>query len=105
MREGALVVILLGLITYSLKSAGPLVLGNRELPSRIGRIVDLVPAPLLAALVVVSVAVDGTSLVLDARAVGVVAAGVVLWRGAGFVATVVVAAAVTAAVRLLTGLA
>lgn len=100
MREGALVVLLLGAATYALKAVGPLVLGNRSLPAGVERLVQLVPAPLLAALVVVSVVVDDGALVLDARAAGVLAAGVALWRGAGFVATVLAAAAVTALVRL-----
>ena len=103
MREGALVVLLLGAATYALKAAGPLVLGNRELPPRVARTMALLPAPLLAALVVVSVAVDGGRIVLDARAAGVAAAALVLWRGGGFVATVVAAAVVTALLRALTG--
>lgn len=103
MREAVVVVLVLGAATYALKAAGPVVLGNRRLPERFARVVALLPAPLLAALVVVSVAVDGGRPVLDARAVGLVAAGLVLSRGGGFVTTVVVAAAVTAVVRALAG--
>jgi branched-subunit amino acid transport protein len=103
MRDGALVVLVLGAATYALKAAGPLVLGNRQLPDWLARVVALLPAPLLAALVVVSVAVDGGRLVLDARVVGVLAAGVVLARGGGFITTVLVAAVATAVVRALLG--
>lgn len=99
MRDGLLVLLVLGAITYVLKAAGPTVLGNRELPPGVARVMALVPAPLLAALVAVSVAVEGSRIVLDARVVGLVAAGVVLSRGGGFVPTVLVAAAVTAGVR------
>ena len=103
MRDATLVVLLLGAATYALKAAGPLLLGNRELPGWLADGIALVPAPLLAALVVVSVGLDGGGLRLDARLVGVVAAGVVLWRGGGFVTTVLVAAAVTAVLRAVLG--
>ena len=103
MRDAVLVVLLLGGATYLLKAAGPLLLGNRELPPRLGALASLVPAPLLAALVVVSVAVDAGSVVLDARAAGLAAAAVVLWRGGGFVPTIVAAAVVTAVLRVVLG--
>lgn len=103
MREGAFVVLVLGVATYALKAAGPILIGNRELSPRLGRIISLVPAPLLAALVVVSVLIDGGRLLVDARAAGVAAAALVLWRGGGFIPTVVAAAVVTALVRVLFG--
>lgn len=101
MTDALLVVLLLGAATYVLKAAGPVLLGNRSLPPRVAGVVELLPAALLAALVATSVLVDGRDFVLDARLVGVAAAGVVLARGGGFIPTVVVAAAVTALVRLL----
>jgi hypothetical protein len=42
---------------------------------------------------------SGKSLVVDARLAGMVAAGVLVWRRAPFVAVVLAAALVTAAVR------
>lgn len=102
MRDGLLVLLLLGGVTYALKAAGPVVLGNRTLPDPVDHVMALVPAPLLAALVAVSVAVDGGRLVLDARAVGVAVAGLVLARGGGFIATVLAAAVTTAVLRALT---
>lgn len=102
MREGVLVILLLGAATYVLKAAGPVLLGNRSLPARVAGVVELLPAALLAALVATSVLIDGQGFVLDARLVGVVAAGGVLARGGGFIPTVVTAAVVTALVRLVT---
>lgn len=100
MSDAVVVILVLGGATYLLKAAGPVLLGNRSLPPRLARIVELLPAALLAALVATSVLVGGRAFVLDARIVGVLAAGGVLARGGGFILTVVTAAAVTALVRL-----
>ncbi len=91
----------LAAVTYALKAAGPLLLGGRDLPPLLSQVAALLPAALLAALVVTASAADGARLVVDARIVGVIAAGVALWRGAGFVAVIVIAAAATAAFRVL----
>lgn len=68
------------------------------LPMRIGQ---LLPPALLAALVVSQTVVSGTDLVLDARIAGVVAGGVAVWRKAPFWAVLLIAAAVSAAIRLI----
>jgi branched-subunit amino acid transport protein len=100
--DALVVLLVLGGVTYVLKAAGPVLLGNRTLPPPVARVVDLLPAALLAALVATSVLFDGATPVLDARVVGVGAAGLVLARGGGFIPTVVAAAVVTALVRLVT---
>jgi branched-subunit amino acid transport protein len=100
MSDAVVVILVLGLATYVLKAAGPVLLGNRTLPPTVARTVELLPAALLAALVATSVVVADRSFVLDARLLGVLAAGAVLARGGGFIPTVLVAAAVTALVRL-----
>jgi branched-subunit amino acid transport protein len=87
--------------TYALKAAGPLVLGDIELPPRWRRLLELLAVALLAALVAVQTFGDGHRLVLDARAAGLLAAAVALALRAPVVIVVLVAAAVTAAVRLL----
>jgi hypothetical protein len=92
-----LVVMTIG--TFALKSAGPLVLGERAVPLRIQQAVALLPAALLAALTIVSTVGDGQAIVIDARLAGLVAAGVALWRRAPFVVVIVVASATTALVR------
>jgi branched-subunit amino acid transport protein len=102
MSTAAVVLVLLASGTYVLKSAGPLLLGgDRSLPPWVDRLALLLPAPLLAALVVTSTAADGKSLVLDARVVGVAAAAVALRLKAPFVVAVVAAAAATALARVL----
>ena len=101
MSDATVVLVVLALGTYALKSAGPLLLGDRPLPARPQRVIELLPAALLAALAVVATFGDGASLVIDARSAGLLAAGVALWRGAPFVVVVIVAAVVTALVRLI----
>lgn len=97
------VLLVLAAGTYLLKALAPVVLGGRPLHPRLADLVELLPAPLLAALVATSVLLESGAVVLDARLAGLAAAAVVLTRGGGFVATVVAAAAVTGLVRLLLG--
>ncbi|MFT6391879.1 MAG: putative membrane protein [Ilumatobacter sp.] len=100
MSDALIVMVVLAIGTYLLKSAGPLLLGDRRLPSRLQSVVDLLPAALLASLVVVSTVAAGASIVIDARIVGVMVAGIALWRRAPFVVVIVLASAATATVRL-----
>lgn len=88
--------------SYALKALGLVLLGDRKLPTRAEEVLDLLPAALIGALVVVSTFGDGRSLVLDPRVAGLAAAAVAVWRRAGFVVVVVSAAAATALVRLVT---
>lgn len=101
MSDATVVLIVMTLGTFALKSAGPLVLGDRALPLRLQQVVDLLPAALLAALTVVSTVGDGRAIVLDARLVGLVVAGVALWRKLPFVVVVVLASAATALIRII----
>jgi hypothetical protein len=64
------------------------------------RIADLIPVALLAALVTVQVFASGTTLVVDARAVGLGAAVLLLLVRAPFLVVVFGAALVAAVVRL-----
>jgi hypothetical protein len=95
-------IVLVGLAvgTYALKAAAPVLLGGRQLPERVARVAQLLPAALLGALVVVSTISDDAALHIDARLVGVGAAAIALWRKAPFVVVVLVAAAATAVARL-----
>jgi hypothetical protein len=88
---------------YALKALGLLVLGPRAAGAMSLRIAALLPAALLPALVAVQTFGAGRSLVLDARAAGLVAAGIAVWRRAPFIVVVVVAAGVTAALRAVAG--
>ena len=101
MSDATVVLVVMTVGTFALKSAGPLVLGDRSLPVRVQYVVDLLPAALLAALAVVSTVGDGREVVVDARAVGLVVAGVALWRRLPFVVVIVLASAATALTRLI----
>lgn len=99
MSDATVVLVILGLGTYALKSAGPLLIGGRVLPAWMSRLADLAPAALLAALVATSTFVTNGELRLDARAAGLVAAAIALRLKAPFIVMVVIAAAVTAFLR------
>jgi branched-subunit amino acid transport protein len=94
------VLVIMTIGTFALKSAGPLLLGERSLPVRVQQVVDLLPAALLAALAIVSTVGDGQEIVIDARLVGLLVAGLALWRRAPFVVVILLASAATAITRL-----
>jgi uncharacterized membrane protein len=84
------------------KSVGYFLLANRTLPVAFERCLALIPAAVVTALVVKDTFSSGQDLVIDARVAGVAVAVVATWRRLPFVVVVVLAAAVTAAVRALT---
>jgi branched-subunit amino acid transport protein len=89
-----------GVGCYLLKLAG-LSLPARVLEHPVAeRVADLIPVALLAALVAVQVAADGTRLTVDARLAGLGAAVVALVLRAPFLVVVSVAAATAALLRL-----
>jgi branched-subunit amino acid transport protein len=97
------VVIVVGLATAAIKAMGPLLLGGRPLPPRIGSVVALLAPALLAALVAINTFGSGQRLAVDARLAGVGAAAVAIKLRAPVLVVVVVAAAVTATIRAFTG--
>jgi branched-subunit amino acid transport protein len=100
-NDATLVLIVMTMGTFALKSAGPLVLGDRALPLRLQQVVDLLPAALLAALTIVSTVGDGQAVAIDARLLGLVVAGLALWRRLPFVVVIVLASGATALARLI----
>ncbi len=94
-------VLALGAGAYAFKVLGLVVIGDRTLPPALERCLELIPAAMLAALIVLQTFGSGQHLQLDARAVGVGAAVVVAWRKAPLIAVILTGAAVTAAVRAL----
>jgi branched-subunit amino acid transport protein len=88
-------------VSFCIKAAGPVALGGRDLPYWADRLIALVPAALLPALVVVETFAEGKALVLDARAAGVAAAIVVLALRGSMLIVLLAAAVVTAGVRAL----
>lgn len=99
--SGWLLIAGVALLTAAIKAAGPVVLGGRELPARFTRVVGLLAAPLMAALVVTSALADGRHLQVDAATAGVVVAGVLFWRGSPVIVGVLAAVVVTAGLRAL----
>jgi hypothetical protein len=94
-------VVLVGSAPIAIKGAGPLLLGGKPLPPRIGRVIGLLAPALLAALVAISTFGGERELVLDERALGVAAAAMVIGFKAPPLVVVVVAATVTALARAL----
>jgi branched-subunit amino acid transport protein len=99
MTDAWLVVVLVGVATIVIKSIGPILLGGRDLPPRVGSLIGLLAPALLAALVAINSFGSGRTLVLDERALGVAAAAIAIWRKAPVLLVVVIAAAVTAVAR------
>jgi branched-subunit amino acid transport protein len=87
------------IVTAAIKSAGPVVLGGRELPARFLGVVSLLAPALLAALVVTQALADGKHLAVGEETAGVVAGGLVAWRTGSIIGCVVIAAVLTAALR------
>ena len=102
MTEVWITIGVLAVATALIRAFGPVLVGGRELPRPAMDVIALVAPALLAALVVIQTvgAPEGGSLELDARVAGVGAAAIALRAGAKLLPTVVLAAAVTAAVRL-----
>jgi branched-subunit amino acid transport protein len=88
-------------ISYALKAIGPLLAGGRQLGPQVRRALDLVPVPLLAALILVQTIGSGHRLVIDARLPALVVAAVLVWRRAPFLVVVLAAAATAALLRAL----
>jgi branched-subunit amino acid transport protein len=90
----------LAIATAAIKAFGPVVFGGRELPALLARVIPLLAPALLAALVITETfGGPGRSLALDARAGGLVVAGIALWRRAPLYVVVLAAAAATALLR------
>jgi branched-subunit amino acid transport protein len=94
-------VLVLAAGAYFFKVLGLVVIGDRTLPPVLDRCLGLIPAALIAALVVKDTFSVGQHLQIDARAAGVGAAFIAAWRKASLILVIVIGAAVTAAVRAL----
>lgn len=95
------VLILAGLLALLTKLAGYLAPQRWLQGARITRMMGLLPVALLAALVAVQTFGADAAVVLDARAAGLLAAGVALALRAPFLLVIVIAAAVAALLRAL----
>lgn len=99
MSPAVVALVLLAAGTYALKAAGPLLLGRRSLSPALERAATLLPAALLAALVISSTAAVDRRIVLDARLPALLVAAGLLWLRAPFVVVVLGAAATAALAR------
>jgi branched-subunit amino acid transport protein len=100
LSEAWLVVVSVGGATMVMKALGPVLLGGRELPSRVMAAVRLLAPAVLAALVVVQALGGDRQIIVDERLVGLGAAAIALLLRAPLVVVVIVAAATTALLRL-----
>jgi branched chain amino acid efflux pump len=96
-----IVVVVVGAATVIFKSAGPVLLGGRDLPVRVRAVVAMLAPALLAALVVTQAVGGNRRLVFDARLLGLAGAVAAIRLRAPVLLVVVVAAALTAAARAL----
>ena len=96
-----LVIMAVAAASFAIKAAGPALLGDRDLPPRAQDVIALMAPALLTALVVADVFGGDRRLEVDARAVGVAAAGLALLLRASMLVTVVVAAVAAALARVL----
>ncbi len=94
-------VFLLAAGSYMFKVLGLVIIGDRTLPPVLDRCLTLIPAALIAALVVKDTFSTGQQLGVDARVVGVAGAVLAAWRRAPMLVVIGVAAALTATVRAL----
>jgi len=95
-----LVIAAVGIATMLFKSAGPVLLGARELPPRVASVVDVLAPAMLAALVVTQTVGGDREIVIDPRLAGVVAGGIAVWLRAPLLVVMVVAAVTAALIRL-----
>ena len=95
-----LTIILVAVASATIKAAGPLLLGDRQLGPRATAVIALLGPALLTALVLVDTITARQRLVVDARLAGVAAAGIALLR-APMLLVLAVAIATTALLRLL----
>lgn len=99
MSEVWLVVLVVGAVTVALKAAGPVLLGGRELPPPVLRVVVLLAPALLAALVAVGLVGGDRELLFDERMAGLGAAVLALLVRAPILVVVIAAAVATALAR------
>ena len=102
MTTAWIVIGVVGVVSILFKAAGPVFLGRRDLPPRMVSVVSLIGPVMLTALVVTQTVGGDQQIVIDARLPGVAAAAVAVWKGAPVVVAMLVAAVVTAGLRLVT---
>lgn len=101
MSDAWTAIVVLAIATVAIKGAGPAVVGGRDLPPAVMRVISLFAPALLAALIMVETfGGSGRSLALDARAAGLAVAACVLVTTESLIGAVIGAAGATALLRL-----
>jgi branched-subunit amino acid transport protein len=100
MSDEWIVVVAVGATTIVFKAAGPVFIGRRALPRQAELLVELLAPVMLMALVVTQTFGGDEEVSVDARVPGVAAALIAIWLRAPIIVTMIIAAAVTALVRL-----
>ena len=95
-------VLVVGLATIAIKAAGPVLAGERQLPTGASRVLNLLAPALLAALVATQAFASDESLVLDERGAGLLAGALAILLRAPLLVVVLVAAATAAGLRAIT---
>ncbi len=101
MSTGMVLIVGGAISTVLVRALGPVVLGGRELPAWATSVIMLLPAALLAALVVTAALADGDRIGVGPETAGVAAGGLVVWRTGSVLACGLTAALLTAALRQL----
>lgn len=96
---GWVAMLVLGAGVYGQRLLGMVAIDTTRMPARWQAVVERIPLAIIAAVVALQTGTAAGSLELDARIVGVAAAGVCAWRRLPLVVIVVVAAGVTAGLR------
>ena len=96
-----LVISVVGAVTILFKASGPVLLGRRQLPPRVGALVEVLAPAMLSALVVTQTVGGDRELVFDERLAGVAAGAVAVWLRAPLIVVMTVAAVTAALIRLL----
>ncbi|NIH87937.1 AzlD domain-containing protein [Amycolatopsis granulosa] len=86
--------------TFAFRIAGPALQARIQIPPKVQNLMAIAAAVLLVAVVATQALTQGHSFAGFARPAGVAVGGVLAWRKAPFLVVVVVAAAVTALLRL-----
>ena len=94
-----MVIAALAVINGTIKAAGPVIAGRRELPELLRRFIHASVPALVAALIVTGTFADGRALVLDERAGGLAFAVLAVALRAPLLVVLVVAAGATALLR------
>lgn len=90
---------LVAVANFAIKAAGPVLLGGRELPELLLRIIALLASAILTALVVVGTLSEEGSLKVDEQTAGVAVAGVALLARAPLLVAIALGAITAALLR------